>query len=327
MLNHPFVSALLVTRNEKDYIKISLMSFINQTYPKDKYEIIIIDGQSDDGTLDIIKSFQDKYSSDTFQIRLLTNEKRILSSGWNIGIKAAKGEFVIRIDAHAKAQEDYIEKCVEELIEHEDATCVGGKIISQSLTGEEDVISKVLSSPFGVGNSPFRVSNKAGYTDTVGYPMFRRSLFDEVGFFDETLVRNQDVDFLKRMRDSGGKCYFNPDLTCIYYTRNSLKKMLKQAFGNGRWNMVLLRRNHSVHSLRHLIPFFFVTFIVLDLIASLFFPPLLWLLLFVILLHLLLGLIFSFKRTKKLKEVIIMPFYFLMLHCAYGFGYYRGLFN
>ena len=327
MLNHPFVSALLVTRNEKDYIEISLMSFINQTYPKDKYEIIIIDGQSDDGTLDIIKGFQERYSSETFQIRLLTNEKRILSSGWNIGIKAAKGEFVIRIDAHAKAQEDYIEKCVEELIEHKDATCVGGKIISQSLTGEEDVISKVLSSPFGVGNSPFRVSNKAGYTDTVGYPLFRRSLFDKVGFFDETLVRNQDVDFLKRMRDSGGKCYFNPDLTCIYYTRNSLKKMLKQAFGNGRWNMVLLRRNHSVHSLRHLIPFFFVTFIVLDLIASLFLPPLLWLLLFVIILHLSLGVFFSIKRTNMLKEITIMPFYFIMLHCSYGLGYYRGLFN
>lgn len=327
MDNKPFVSALLVTRNEKDYIEMSLMSFINQTYPKDRYEIIIIDGQSDDGTLDIIKEFQKKYNNEAFQISLLTNKKRILSSGWNIGIKAAKGEYVIRIDAHATAQEDYIEKCVEELIEHSDATCVGGKIISQSLNGDEDVISKVLSSPFGVGNSPFRVATKAGYTDTVGYPLFRKSLFEQVGFFDETLVRNQDVDFLRRMREAGGKCYFNPDLTCTYYTRNSLKKMLKQAFGNGRWNMVLLRRNHSVHSLRHLMPFFFVSFIVLDLIASLFFPMLLWLLLFVIVLHLLLGFVFAIKRTKKFGEVMVMPFYFFMLHCAYGLGYYRGIFN
>ena len=319
-----FVTALLVIRNEREYIENSLMSLINQTYPKDKYEIIIIDGESTDGTLDIIKDLQNKYNSDNFGIRVMPNPKKILAAGWNIGIKESKGDYVVRIDAHATAEPDFIEKSVETM-QRVDADCIGGKLISKSLNGEEDVISYVLSSPFGVGNSSFRVSEKEGYADTAVYGLYKKSVFEKVGYFDEKMIRNQDVEMHGRIKKIGGKFYFNPAIKSTYYTRNTAKKMLKQAFGNGKWNMVLLKKGSNALSIRHLVPFFFVLCLIGSIILG-FVHPIFWLLgAATILFHLILGVIFSTKKTKKIIQILVMPFLFISLHFAYGLGYIRGL--
>lgn len=323
---YPFVSALLVTRNEKDYIKMSLMSLINQTYPKDKYEIIIIDGGSTDGTLDVIRELQESYDKDGFGIKVVPNPKKILAAGWNIGIQAARGEYVVRIDAHATAEPDFVEKSVETIL-RVDAVCVGGKLTSKSLNGEDNVISYVLSSPFGVGNSSFRVSDTEGYSDTAVYGLYKKDIFDRAGYFDEKMVRNQDIEMHSRIKKEGGKFYFNPTIKSIYYTRNTVKKMLKQAYGNGQWNMVLLKRGSGALSIRHLVPFAFVLSLFGALLLG-FLHPIFWILgAFLILLHLGLGVYFATKKTKKVIQILSMPFLFISLHIAYGVGYIRGIFN
>ena len=216
------------------------MSLINQTYPKDKYEIIIADGKSEDGTLDVIRKFQDKYIKEGLVITVVTNEKKILATGWNIAINAAKGEYVTRIDAHAEAEPDFVENSIKAILKV-DAVCVGGKLTSLSLDGAENVISKVLSSPFGVGNSSFRVSSQACYADTAVYGLYKKSVFEEVGYFNEKMVRNQDIELHSRIKAAGYKFYFDPSIKSTYYTRTTLSKMLKQAYGNGFWNMILLK--------------------------------------------------------------------------------------
>ena len=322
--NLPFVSALLVTFNEIEYINMSLMSLINQTYPHEKFEIIVVDGGSTDGTFDALKEMQREYRSDIFSIKLLNNPKKILSAGWNIGIKEAKGEYVVRIDAHATANADFIEKSVETMLKV-DATCVGGKLESVSIDGDDSVVAKVLSSPFGVGNSSFRVSNTEGYADTAVYGLYTKKIFVEVGFFDETMGRSQDLEFHGRVKNAGGKFYFTPAIKSTYYTRNTVKKMLKQAYGNGMWNMIMLKRGISGLSLRHLVPFAFVLFLLFTIIGGFFYYPV-WLVCGgVLLLHLLLGLVFAIKKTKKIFQIVQMPFLFMSLHVAYGLGYFRGL--
>ena len=322
----PFVSALLVTRNEKDYIRMSLMSLINQTYPKDRAEIIIIDGGSTDGTLDIVKELQELYNTENFSIKVVSNPQKILATGWNIGIQTAKGEYVVRIDAHATAESDFIEKSVE-TIQRVDAVCVGGKLTSKSLNGEDNVISYVLSSPFGVGNSSFRVSEDEGYVDTAVYGLYKKEIFNKVGYFDEKMVRNQDIEMHGRIREFGGRFYFNPAIKSTYYTRNTVKKMLKQAYGNGQWNMVLLKRGSRALSVRHLVPFVFVLSLIGAFICG-FLHILFWILgAAVILLHLGLGILFSIKKTKKIGQILIMPFLFISLHISYGLGYIRGIIN
>ena len=324
MANLPFVSAIIVTRNEESYIKEAMVSLIQQSYPQDKYEIVIVDGMSTDKTRSIVLELQQEYQ-EKLPIRLLDNEKHILASGWNIGIKAASGEYVVRIDAHAKAAPDFIEKSVETMLSH-DAVCVGGKLESAQLSGGNELVAKVLSSPFGVGNSSFRVAEEGCYADTAVYGLYKKDVFNEMGFFDETMVRNQDIELHSRIRKAVYKFYFNPDIHCTYFTRNTVKKMLKQGYGNGKWNMVLLKRGTGALSLRHLIPFVFVLSVIglgaLGFVWSGFW----WLLLAEICLHLALGLFFATKKTSKIGQIVTMPFLFMALHIAYGCGYFAGLF-
>lgn len=327
MSEYPFVSALIVTRNEQKYIRRALLSLINQTYPSNKYEIIIVDGESTDDTSVITEELIKEYKTDSFEMRLLKNPKRILASGWNIGIKDAKGVYVVRIDAHAEASEDFIEKSVRTMENVRDAVCVGGRLITKAMDGDNDVVSKVLSSPFGVGNSSFRVSDTAGYSDTAVYGLYKKSIFDELGYFDERYIRNQDIELHSRIRSVGGKFYFNPEISCVYYSRNSVRKMVKQGFENGRWNMVLLKNHGSALRLRHLVPFAFVLYIIISLLLG-FWSKWFWVLcLGVIALHMLIGLYAAFRKTRKLNEVLVMPILFLLLHLSYGTGYLAGIFT
>lgn len=320
----PFVTALIVMRNEHNYIERSLMSFVNQTYPKDNYEIIVVDGGSDDGSLDIVNNIIQKYSTERFHISILDNPKRILAAGWNLGIKAAKGEYVTRIDAHAVADPDFIEKSVEVMMRTK-ASCVGGKLTSISEDGTDNIVSKILSSPLGVGNSSFRVSNSEGVVDTAVYGLYKKDLFERIGYFDESMVRSQDLEMHGRIRRDGGIFYFSPVIHSTYYTRNTIKKMLKQAYGNGKWNMVLIKRGVSGLSLRHLVPFIFVLYFLLSVAGGFVYHWIWWLCLGVLFLHLMLGVIFSIKKSAKVKEILAMPFLFMALHFAYGLGYFSGL--
>lgn len=322
----PFVSALLVARNEVSSIQRSLLSFITQTYPKNCYEIIVIDGLSTDGTTEYVqKQIVDaKYSN--LSIRLINNPKLSLAAGWNIGIREAKGDYVIRIDAHAEAFPSFIERSIETM-NLTDAVCVGGKLISLSLNGNDNVISKILSSPFGVGNSTFRVADSPCYSDTAVYGLYRKDIFKKIGYFDEEMLRNQDIELHYRIKKAGYKFFFNPQILSTYFTRNTLKKMLKQAYGNGYWNMVLLKKGCLALSIRHLVPFAFVLFLIAVIMGGLVWKPLFLLGGIVLCIHLLLGLYFATKKTNKIKEIIEMPWLYMLLHLAYGIGYLVSIFN
>lgn len=321
----PYVSALLVTRNEKQFVEQALLSLVEQTYPKTQYEIIIIDGLSDDGTRDVINNIINKYSTEDFRIQLINNDKKILSSGWNLGIRAASGEYVVRIDAHAKASPNFIEKNIETALDHPDVICVGGKLITEAAEGSNSIVSKVLSSPFGVGNSSFRVSDTAGYVDTAVYGLYKKEIFNEVGYFNEGYVRNQDIEFHSRVKEIGGKFYFNPEIVSTYYARDTVGKMVRQAYGNGKWNMVLLKENKSALSVRHLVPFFFVLFLLSSTIAGLGNRKIWVFEKGILALHIFLGIVFAVKKTKNVFEIVQMPFLFLMLHISYGIGYFAGI--
>ena len=322
----PFVTVILVTRNEKNHIEASLNSLFNQTYPKECYEIVIVDGMSTDETPDIINRLAESYNKSNLEIRIFQNPKKILSAGWNIGIKEAKGNYVVRIDAHAEAASNFIEKSVETMM-RVDAVCVGGKLTTKSLPGDKTVISKVLSSRFGVGGSSFRVSNTEGYADTAVYGLYKKEIFEKVGYFNESFVRNQDIEMHGRIKRAGGKFYFNPEIECIYYARNSTAKMMRQAHGNGKWNMILFKKAKASLSIRHLVPFAFVLFLLFAIVGGCFYWPI-WLVgAGVLLLHLTLGLIAGIAKTKRFVEFIQMPILFMLLHISYGIGYFSGIFK
>ena len=314
------VTAMIVVRNEEKYIKISLKSLLEQDFPEDKYEIIIIDGNSTDNTLKNIQNILKQYKRKV-KVTILENEKKLLAPGWNIGIQNAKGIYVTRIDAHAKASKDFLKKSLETIESlPEDVACVGGRLTSVSLEKEDKTISKVLSSPFGIGNSKFRYADKPQYTDTVAFGMYKKEVFEKVGYFDETLERNQDNNMHNRIRKAGFKFYFNPEIKSEYYVRNNLKKMLKQGFSNGKWNIIVFKQDRGALSLRHLVPLFFVLSIIVMTILSFVNKIFFYIFLAEIVLYLFLGLIFAIKKTKNIFETLKMILYFFLLHISYGTG-------
>lgn len=323
-----FITAILVTYNETQYIERSLGSLLEQDYPADSYEIIIVDGGSTDDTLFKAQRLIDEKGKEKVlpKVKILNNPKKILSAGWNLGIQNAKGQYVVRIDAHAEAKNDFLTKNIETM-KTVDAVCVGGKLKTQSDTNQGELIRDVLSSPFGVGNSSFRTSDEAGYVDTAVYGLYKKKIFDSVGYFDEKLVRNQDIEMHSRIKKQGGKFYFNPQIECIYYSRDSISKMLKQAYGNGKWNILILKNNHARLSVRHLVPLFFLMFL-LGCLGLGFFNNVFWHIeLVVLLLYVVLAVAASVKKASKKINIIEMPILFFLLHISYGFGSLVGVFK
>lgn len=324
----PFVSALIVVRNEENRVGKCLESLLSQDYPRDRYEIIVVDGESTDRTVDIVeKTAADAArGGNTVPLRILGNPKRILASGWNIGIKAAKGEFVIRPDAHAYVEPDFISKNVETMLRIGDAACVGGRMETLSDTKAGTLIKEALSSPFGVGGSKFRWSKEAGYVDTVAFGLYRKSIFAEIGYFNEALVRTQDNDLHRRMRDAGMKFYLDPSICSRYYSRSSFPKLARQQFNNGKWTMInfLLRPGHM--SIRHFVPLGFVLALLAAAVAGVFWHPAWWALAGGVAVHLACGFCFAGKRSSAPLHVLLLPFVFLLMHLSYGVGSIAGVF-
>lgn len=326
-MNEVLITAMVVVRNEENYIKISLKSLLEQDFPSNKYEVIVVDGMSTDNTMQSIKQVLEEYQGNT-KVTILQNEKKLLASGWNMGIKNAKGSYVIRIDAHAKASKNFIQKSLETIEKlPADVACVGGRLLSVSLEKEDKTISKVLSSPFGIGNSKFRYADKPQYVDTVAFGLYKKEVFEKVGYFDETLERNQDNNMHNRIRKAGFKFYFNPEIKSEYYVRNNLKKMLKQGFRNGKWNIVVFKQDKNSLSLRHLIPFIFVLSIIGLAILSFINKIFLYLLELELALYLVIGIIFAIKKTKNPFEILKMLLYFFLLHTSYGIGSLLSIFS
>ena len=324
----PFISVLIVVRNEQHYIKNCLRSILEQRYPSNSFEVIIVDGESSDKTVDFAKETADKYSirSDgTVSVKYLTNTKRKLASGWNLGIKESKGQYVTRLDAHACASKNFLEESVKTIEAISEAVCVGGRAESFAKTKKGRIISKVISSPFGVGNSKFRYSSKAGFVDTVGHGMYRKEIFQKVGYFNEQLKRNQDNDMHNRIRKYGGKFYYNPKIHSIYFNRETYSGLFKQGYENGKWGFYMIRNGNNAMSLRHLIPFAFITELGFCTILG-FINKFFWKIgIATVVVHFFMGTFFAVKQTKIVNEWICMPFIFFLYHCVYGIGSLVGL--
>ncbi len=234
-------SLLLVVRNEMGYIRRVLESILHQDFPQQQYEIIVVDGYSTDRTPAIVQTYQTRYPG---RIQYIKNPQQTLPSGWNIGIRHAKGDYVIRVDGHSDIPLDFLSKTYEVIQRVPEADCVGGVIQTEGEGFWGEVNAYVYSHPFGVGNSKFRITKNRweGYVDTVPYGAYRRELFQEIGLFDESLKRNEDLEMHARIRNNGGRFFLSTEIRSTYFVRNTLGALLKKSFGDGKWTMVASRR-------------------------------------------------------------------------------------
>ncbi|WP_315117512.1 glycosyltransferase family 2 protein [uncultured Clostridium sp.] len=317
------VSIVIPCRNEKNYIKKCIDSFINQTYPAKLFEVLICDGMSDDGTRDIVMEYENKYSN----VKLIDNEGLSAPKGMNKGIKYSQKDVIIIFGAHAYAKEDFIEENIKALINNE-VGCVGGPIETINEDDKGMAISLAMSSPFGVGNALFRYAKEETYVDTVAFGCYRRSVLDKIGYFDEELVRNQDDELNFRVIKNGYKILLSPKIKSYYYSRSSLKKLWKQYYQYGFWKVRVMQKHGRTASIRHLVPAAFVITNVLGLLLGLAFKWILYLWFIEIGLYIIGDMVSSFKLINKNKGIWKYIFFiFPILHFSYGLGFLNGLLN
>ena len=263
-----FVSIIIPCRNEEKFIGKCLDSLIDQDYPKEKLEILVIDGGSKDKTKEVVNTYSKKYDF----IKLFDNPKNITPTAMNIGIKNAKGEIVSKTDAHTTYQKDYVSKSIRYLFEY-NADCVGGialaKAKSNSLIAK--AITLVLSDKFG-GGGAFRTRvEKSTFTDTAFGCFYKKEIFEKIGLFNEKLKRSQDIEFNLRLNKAGGKVLLAPDIISYYYPKSNLKEFFGHNLIDGFWTVYPLKFKVKFFSIRHLVPLGFFAAISGGLILGIFF--------------------------------------------------------
>lgn len=315
------VSVVMPVYNEEKYIEKCVLSLLKQDYLEQQMEWIFVDGCSNDRTKQIIESFMYKYPD---LIKLYNNPNKTVPYAMNIGINAAIGKYIIRLDAHSEYADNYISKCVYYL-DTTDADNVGGVAETKSRGFVGNAIAFMLSSKFGVGNSQFRTNGKSGYVDTVPFGAFRKAVFEEYGLYDERLTRNQDNEMNYRIRKNGGKIYMAEDITLAYYCRDSISGIANMAMKNGKWNIITMGLCPGAMGIRHFIPFAFLISLIIMPILSLFSFGLGYLFIGEIGLYIVLDFIYSVKAATAIKYVPLLFILFPIFHLSYGFGSFRGL--
>lgn len=326
------VSIIIPILNEINYLRQCLDSIINNTTIIDNTEILLIDGGSKDGTIEIINEYVSKYKN----IKYYKNLRGITPAALNIGLLNSSGLYIVRLDAHAKYQNHYIDECVSELENADSSVLNVGGTIKTTPGGEKSVskaIAYVLSSLIGVGNSFFRTSKLDSYkfVETVPFGCFRRSVIDIVGLFNEEEPRNEDLEYNKRIIKSGRKILCSNKISSEYYARQTVKGFLKQAFNNGFIVTNKSRGDNSFHNLRHFIPFLFVIYFILSLFLFVFFDNIAsdliaysWI--FYLLIVYFFSILSFVRKGGFLIHTTIFPVIVFLLHLFYGVGSVFGAF-
>ncbi len=317
----PFVSAIVPMRNERRHIERCLRSLAAQDYPPDRFEVIVVDGGSDDGSLELVESMREQVPN----LRLLENRGKHTARGLNIGLAFAKGEVIARVDAHAAVAPDFLRESVAAL-RRTDADVVGGPIQTLGEGSAGEAVALAVSSPFGVGNAVFRYSQQEQWTDTVAFPAYRRDVFDRFGPFAE-IDGGEDDEFHYRLRDAGGRILLTPAIRSTYYARRSYWELALQYFGYGQAKVVVLSRHPRRTRLRQLTPSAFVLALLASAVAALFGGLLVLPLAILAGLYLTASLAGSFvvARRHGWRHVFRLPLAFACMHLAYGLGFLSGL--
>jgi succinoglycan biosynthesis protein ExoA len=268
----PTVSIIVPCYNEEETIGSLLSAILAQTYPREQLEVVIADGFSGDRTREVITRFGAEHPD--LALRVVDNLRRSIPAGLNLAIGEARGEIIVRLDAHSVPIPEYVERCVE-AIERKKGTNVGG--LWNIRAGSPNWIGRGIAAaarhPLGVGDALYRLGAAEGPVDTVPFGAFRRSLIAAIGGFDEGLLTNEDYEFNARIRRSGGVVWLDPTIRSTYIARPSLPALARQYWRYGFWKCRMLLRYPETIRWRQALPPLFVLSVLAMLVAATVWPP------------------------------------------------------
>ena len=319
----PKVSVIVPCYNEQSTIRLLLDALCEQTYPRTEMEVIVADGLSTDGTRDVITAFQKDVPD--LRVRVVDNPNRYIPSAVNRAIEVSRGEIIVRVDAHSKPYPDYVANCIAA---HESGRGdnVGGvwEIRPGADTWIADSIAVAAAHPLGVGDALYRHAKHAAEVDTVPFGSFRRTLIEQVGFFDETLLTNEDYEFNARVRKSGGKIWLDPSIRSIYFSRPTLLELIRQYWRYGFWKWRMLRRYPDTLRWRQALPPLLVLSLIGLAVLSIFMPfarILLAAILFLYFSIMILAGVQAALRQRKAYLILGLPLAIFAMHISWGSGF------
>ncbi|MBZ5641825.1 MAG: glycosyltransferase family 2 protein [Acidobacteriia bacterium] len=328
MDNLPLVSIVVLCRNEEEFIGRCLDSLLANDYPKDRLEVFVADGMSQDGTRGIVESYSEKHPF----VKLLDNPKRIPATAANQGIKAAKGDLVMIAGAHALYPTDYVSKCAAYSQKYPAADNVGGVRLTEARdnTTLGRSIAYVSSHRFGAGTATYhRGGTSPSWVDSVWGGCYRKEVFERLGLYNESLTVGEDREFNLRLRGFGGKILQVPEITCTYYARSKFRDFCRWAFRMGFWpfyaDKLLARR---LLAPRNLAPLAFIVSLFLSLGISAYFTAGRYLLGGILSAYLAGAVASSLPlllRERKLRYLAATPFIFAVTHAFYAVGSIYGI--
>jgi succinoglycan biosynthesis protein ExoA len=323
----PFVTIIMPVRNEEQYIVESLTAVLAQDYSHYRMEVLIADGMSNDRTRELIK----KVSEDIkIPVLVIDNIKQIVPVAMNLAIRQARGTIILRVDGHAIIRPDYLSRCVKYLM-YNDVDCVGGPVDSVGFGYIGEAVALAMSSRFGVGGTVFRIASNNDtpvMTETVPFGVYRKDVFEKVGFFNEEMVRHQDYEFCYRLRKKGGTIMLLPTARAEYFVRSTFRSFCRQYWQYGIWKGRFVKKNPDALKLRHMVPPVLVLVLLLNGLLSFFFEAAFWLfgatmgayIAFVM------GALISFSMNRKMKYLPILAILLPSMHFSWGVGFWKGLF-
>ncbi len=318
----PRVSVIMPIRQEGSVIDRSLGAVLAQDYPRDQLEVIVVDGMSTDSTRDVVRAMQ----RNDPRVQLLDNPRGIVATGMNIGIGAATGDVIIRIDGHCIPARDYVRWCVVHL-QRDGVDGVGGSVRTIGHTRTGETIAVAMSSRFGVGDSRFRVSpDTTAFSDTVPFPAYWRTTIERAGPYDEELVRNQDDEYNYRLRKMGAKILLAADVRSDYYSRSTFRSLWSQFFQYGFWKVRVMQKHPYQMSVRQFVPPLFVVALLASLltwaVAGVGWPLLLLAGMYVSAAMIAAFLVAGRRNVGTIPSLLLA---FVLIHLGYGAGFLKGL--
>ena len=318
------VSVVVGLLNEEKFLPRLIEDFKKQTYNHNEIELIFIDGMSKDDSWKILEDFKNS-NHDFYDVVLLKNLKVILSAGMNVGIKAARGECILKVDCHSHITDNFIENNVKIIEEGEDV-CGGPR---PNIIENADNFSKTLllveENMFGSGIADYRKKTTKKYVSSVFQGMYKKSIFDKIGLLDEKVGRVEDNELHYRIRKNGYKIRYSNDILSYQYTRPTLKRMLKQKYSNGYWIGKVSHVYPKAFSIFHFVPLAFVLAIIFSLCMIPITSIYIILLSSVYFLFTILITIMTIINNKFNITILLMPIILFLIHVYYGVGTLVGL--
>jgi succinoglycan biosynthesis protein ExoA len=322
----PFVSIIVPCYNEQATIRKLLEAVYRQTYPRERFEVVIADGLSVDQTRAEIAAFQE--ANPDLQLRVVDNPKRIIPAGLNRAVEAARGEYILRLDAHSMPYPDYVARCVEALNSGLGDNIGGVWEISPGGSGwQAQAIAIAAAHPLGVGDARYRLGGHPQEVDTVPFGAFRRSLIEKIGPFDERLLTNEDYEFNVRLRRAGGRIWMDPAIQSIYFARRTFGELARQYWRYGYWKARMLRRYPGTFRWRQVAGVFVLSFLILGLLG--FWVPWAWWLLGLeaglYILALVIGTLRIALQKRNPHLLFSVPAAIAIMHFAWGTAFLWSL--